>query len=454
MKKILISGLILICLFNGFSQSKDNSQALKNVLDMQNVFRQIAHDIIPKVVRIDVTSVSADKTTGKSFGSGIIVEQEDEDVYILTNYHVINNATEITIVLNNDKEYKGETVGKDERSDIGVVKFQSKEKFEVAKIGKSSELQIGDWAIAVGNPYGFNGTVTIGVVSALGRSTMLGNKADATDFIQTDAAVNPGNSGGPLINIKGEVIGINSWIASPIAANSGLSFSIPIDNAIVVFSKLKKNSVVEYAWLGVAIKSLTDSALRKSLNIEREHGAYIVEIVKESPGEKAGFKVGDIIISIDGKEIKDANELIWIISKYNPGDKIKVKYISEDVTKEVFVILATRPSANNSSKPVNIGTGKELSFLGGKYSTIDPKYLENMGIENISGVVITKVDRNTPANDYGLQVGDIVRKINTTEIKKIDDLESFISKSTKANIDAFYFYIIRDGRELIIGVQK
>jgi len=452
MKQIIFfSLLILSAVFQVFSEVKDNQPGLKNIIEIQTVFRNIAKDIIPKVVRLDVTTLSADKkTTNKSLGSGIIIEQEKDEIFIITNNHVVNGATEINIILNNDKQYAGELVGSDERSDVGVIKFKSKEIFQTAKLGSSADIQIGDWAIAVGNPFGFNGSLTVGVISALGRA-MYG-RADATSFIQTDAAVNPGNSGGPLLNIKGEVIGVNSWIASQTGSNTGLSFSIPIDTAMSIYQKLKKNKSIDYAWFGVAVKSLTDSTLRKSLEITREHGAFVAEVISDSPAEKAGIKVGDIIIAIDNNDVKDANELIWLISKYNPGDTVTITYISDDKVKKISIVLTKRPS----KKELTMGpaTSKDIGFLGANFSNVDKTVAERSKLKSVKGVWITKIASKSSAKEYGLQVGDVVTKINKTEINTTDDLEDFMTKAGQKNLDAFYLTVIRNGKEMIIGVSK
>jgi serine protease Do len=391
----------------------------------------------------------------KVWGSGIFVEKINSDYYILTNNHVVKDAESIKVVFINDREYDSELVGRDERSDLAVLKFSGKEDIAPVKIGKSSDVQIGDWAIAVGNPFGFNGTFTVGVISALSRA-MLGRN-DATDYIQTDAAINPGNSGGPLLNIQGEVIGVNSWIATLTGTNTGLSFAIPIDNAMAIYEKLKKFKKVEYPWLGISIKSVMDLD-RKSLEIDTLHGAYIFEIVKESPAEKTDLKVGDIIVAIDGKTIRDANELIWTISKYSPGDTVKVTYLRDNVKKDLSITLTKRPDETDVSGQPNTAVDKtkieEINFLGAYFTPVDDKTKSNLGLPSSNGVLITKLDKASPAADYGLKVNDVVKKINATSINNINDLKALIKKSTDNKVESFYFTIIRQGRDVIIGVQK
>lgn len=437
-----------------YAQNIDIKDSLTVALKMQEVFREVAKKTIPSVVRIDVTlETSQSGYPNKTFGSGVIIEKNNNIYFVLTNNHVVDKAKEILITTSIDKEYKGELVGKDLRSDIAVVKFETKDEILTAKVGKSEEVRVGDWAIGIGNPFGFDGSVTVGVISALGRP--MWGKTDATDFIQTDAAINPGNSGGPLLNIKGEVIGINSWIASQTGSNTGLSFAIPIDNAMNIYEKLKKFSKVEYPWLGVSIKSLTDSSLRKSLGINREHGAYVVEVIEGSPADKSGIKVGDIIIGVDNRTVKDANELIWIISKYNPGDKVKITFIRNENIMTLDIILAIRPS-QDKLRGESTEENKDISieFLGAYFNNVTEETKNKFNLKSSNGVIITKIDQGKSANVYGLKIGDIVIKINKTEIKNIDTLKDFITQSEKDGILAFYFYIIRNGREQVIGVMK
>ncbi|HOJ64155.1 MAG TPA: trypsin-like peptidase domain-containing protein [Spirochaetota bacterium] len=437
-----------------YAQNINIEDSLQIALKMQDIFRDVSKKAIPSVVRIDVLLDNLQYgSTNRTFGSGVIFEKNGGFYFVMTNNHLVDNAKEILITTFMDKEYRGELVGKDLRSDLAVVKFQTNEILTPAKIGKSEEVRVGDWAIGIGNPFGFNGSVTVGVISALGRP--MWGKTDATDFIQTDAAINPGNSGGPLLNIKGEVIGINSWIASQTGSNTGLSFAIPIDNAINIYEKLKKFGNVQYPWLGVAIKSLTDSSLRKSLGITREHGAYVTEVIKDSPADKYGIKVGDIIIGVDDKTIKDANELIWRISKYNPGDKVKITFIRNEEIKSIEIILAIRPS-DDKLRSENNSENKAINeeFLGAYFTNITEELKNKLNLIDNNGVIIIKINEGSFANIYGLRIGDIVKKINKTEIKNIDNLKDFIKQADKDNINTFYFHIIRNGREQIIGVMR
>ena len=237
-------------------------------------------------------------------------------------------------------------------------------------------------------------------------------------------------------------------------AITGLSFAIPIDNAMLIYSKLKKDKTVDYAWLGVGIYSLTDPNVRNNSGITREHGALINSIIQNSPADNSDLKVGDIIIGVNDQEIKDANELIWAISKYNPGDKVKLTYISGDKTKTVYITLSKRPDSKTLSQTTPQDDNRSQSYLGAYFSDIDAATAKKLKLKNTDGVIITKFDTVSTARDYSLMEGDIVKKINTKEIKNIKDIEKFFEEADKNNVKSYFFYIIRDGRDLIVGVER
>jgi serine protease Do len=462
---LAVTGLILAAFLTGILWNRLdpeirfralNSQNQNAAKEVQNVFRQIAKDTLPKVVRVDVTIYQGiertEKNARRTFGSGFFVEQDAGGVFLLTNHHVIKEASEIRIVTQDKTEYTGTLIGSDERSDLAVVKINMTSKTSCVKIGQSSQVQVGDWAIGIGNPFGFDGSVTIGAVSALGRP--FAGRTEATDFIQTDAAINPGNSGGPLLNIDGEVIGINSWIASQTGSNTGLSFAIPIDHAMFIYQKLKQYSKVEYAWLGVYIKGVNDPQIRRYLDINLKEGALVTEVIKGSPADLAGIRLSDIILKIEDKVIHDANELIWIVSRYNPGDKIKVSFIREGKTQQTVVTLGKRPGKTEESPEKQKMDLTVIEFLGAEFSAIQAEDLKRLNPSTELGVIIRKIKPGTSAADFGLQADDIIVKINTSPVLNIKDLEAFIKKAQDDKMEFFYFTVLRNGRELLIGVQK
>ncbi|NIW11368.1 MAG: Do family serine endopeptidase, partial [Gammaproteobacteria bacterium] len=251
----------------------------------------------------------------RSLGSGFIINKEG---YIVTNNHVVENAREIIVTLHNEKDYKAEVIGKDKKTDLALIKIEAEEDLPVAPLGDSDKLGVGEWVLAIGNPFGLAETVTAGIVSAKGRVIGAG---PYDDFIQTDASINPGNSGGPLFNFWGEVVGINTAI---IAAGQGIGFAIPINMAKEILPQLKEKGRVTRGWLGVGIQGVT-SQLAESFGLEEKKGALVSQVFKDGPAEKAGIKQGDIILEFDGKEIKDFGDLSRIVASTPVGKTVTIK---------------------------------------------------------------------------------------------------------------------------------
>lgn len=415
---------------------------------LQETFVEVAQKGMPTVVRIDVMQESAIM----SFGSGFMFRRDEKRVYILTNYHVVSSVISdsklhLRLTLHDDRQFPAVLLGHDQRTDLAVVCFDAPEKsrFQLAVLGDSSEVNVGNWVIGIGNPYGFNNSVSVGVVSALGRA-MLGAASYATDYIQTDAAVNSGNSGGPLFNIYGKVIGINSWIASKSGDNSGLAFAIPINTALNIVDTLAANRPVEYPWLGVVVSSVTDSRLRETLGLQFEHGACIMQIIKDSPADIKDISVGDVILAIDGKEVRDANAVVWIISRHKPGDTVDLTLFDGEKNKNVQVVLQRRPDGNASTIAAEAASEE---FLGAEFKLRSVTHDDNYNEYQLE--IASLKDKSTAAL-YGLAVGDVVLKINQTEIKNLNDLRTVKKEAGDKNRKFFYFKILRGGRELLIGV--
>ncbi len=403
------------------------------LLTLQDAFRKIAKEVTPQTVRVDSYSAQGELIT---LGTGCIIEQKGGTVYVVTNTHVINRGAKLKVSLNDYTKYDAVLLGMDDRSDVAVVSFNAKENFTPVKIGNSDKIQVGDWAVSIGNPFGFNGSFTVGVVSAVGRS-MYGS-SNPTDYIQTDAAVNPGNSGGPLLNLNGEVVGINTWIASTTGENSGLSFAIPINLVMQIFNQIVNNKKVEYPWLGVYAQGLNNETFKNSLGLTLDKGAYITQIVEGSPADKSSLSVGDIIIAVNDREVKDSNELVWVVSKFRPGEVVTVKFIRNGTILTDRITLAVRPDPSAVNKQSQVQSADEGSvFLGAVLS------------ENGGSVTIKSITPGTPASESGLKQGDKIIRINKIDIKNMKDIDGI--KSDK-NIKFYYFTILRNNREMIIGV--
>ena len=347
-----------------------------------------------------------------SLGSGFIMSQ---DGFVITNHHVIEGADEIIVRLSDKRELKAKLIGSDKYTDIALLKIDG-ENLPVVEIGRSDEIKVGAWVLAIGSPFGFDHSVTAGIVSAKGRSLP---KANYVPFIQTDVAINPGNSGGPLFDLDGKVIGINSQIYSRTGGFMGLSFAIPIEVAMRVVDQIKDKGEVTRGWLGVYIQEVTPE-LAESFGLDRPMGALVSQVIENSPAEKYGIKAGDVIISFNGKPIKDSANLPYMVGQVPLGSKAKVKVLRDKRHKTLEVVIEQLPEDDESRpsphKPQSQGNriGMEIAELG----DVDQKKLGH-------GVQVVKVFPNTDAYKAGIRNGDIILEIDR---KKVENLKDFRKK--------------------------
>lgn len=352
-----------------------------------------------------------------SLGSGFIISS---DGYIITNHHVVADADDVVVKLSNRRELKAKVIGSDERSDIAVIKVDAKN-LPVAKIGTSKDLKVGQWVMAIGEPFGLDYTVTHGIISALGRSL-----PDDTyvPFIQTDVAINPGNSGGPLLNTSGEVVGVNAQIYSNSGGSMGLSFSIPIDIAMDVAQQLKTNGHVERGYLGVGVQEVSGD-LAKSFDMKRPMGALVTSTEKDSAASEAGIQPGDIIIEFAGRTIQKSADLPPIVGNSSVGEPIKIKILRNGGYKTLTVKLKSLSDMNVATS----GADVENTTLGVMMKEIDPKVLEKLNLP--FGVGVSKVKRGSAADQAGIMPGDILVTINFKPIKSVAALNEVVAASPK-----------------------
>ncbi len=349
----------------------------------------------------------------QGLGSGFIIS---EDGYVVTNNHVVERATDISVILENGEKYEAKVVGKDPKTDLAVIKFEPKGKLQAVKYGDSERLRIGDWVIAIGNPFGLGYTVTAGIVSAKGRSLGLGSY---DDFIQTDASLTPGNSGGPLFNLNGEVVGVNTAI---VAQGQGIGFAIPINMAHFVIEQLKDGGKVVRGWLGVYVQKLTPE-LATSLGLDEEEGALVSDVTPGSPAEKAGIKRGDVIIEYDGRKIDDINDLTTLAAVTSPGTEVSMKLLQDGKQKDIKVKLDEFPDDEAQAT----ATEDAEDSLGLTVRALDPQIARSFNLETDKGVVIVDVMRGSPAVEAGLRPGDVIVELNKKEIKTLQDYTSAIA---------------------------
>jgi serine protease Do len=347
----------------------------------------------------------------RSLGSGFIIS---EDGYIITNNHVIDDADKITVRLSDKEEYKAKVIGSDERTDIALIKINANHSLPTVPLGKSADLQIGDWVIAIGNPFGLEETVTAGIVSAKGRVLGAG---PYDDFIQTDASINPGNSGGPLLNLKGEVIGINSAILSQSGGNIGIGFATPIDLAKTIVSQLKDKGKVTRGWLGVAIQNVTPG-LAKSFGLKEPMGALVTEVTKGGPADQAGLERGDVITTFAGTTIKASHELPALVARTPVAERVEVTVLrsgeEKTFTVKVGELTDQRAKAEGGEES---GEGWGLTVANLSTDIARRFQLER----DQKGVVVTDVDSGGPADLAGIQPGDVIEEVNRQPVESVDD---------------------------------
>jgi len=355
----------------------------------------------------------------RSLGSGFIL---DPDGHILTNNHVIENADEIVVRLDNAKEYKATVIGKDAKTDIALLRIEGVSGLASVTLGDSDSLRVGEWVMAIGNPFGLDHTVTAGIVSAKGRFIGAGSY---DDYIQTDAAINPGNSGGPLINLRGEVVGINSAIFSRSGGNIGIGFAVPINLAKELLPQLKEKGKVTRGWLGVLIQKVTPE-IAESLGLEETRGALVADVIKDGPAAGAGMKVGDVITEFDGHPVKESNELPLMVARVPVGKEVLVKVLRDKGPVDVTVTIAELKDEEAAA------AGKsESEKLGLTVQTLTPEIAENLGVGDMKGVVVTSVESGSAADDAGVRRGDIILQVNRHAVEDVDDYRKTLREIEK-----------------------
>jgi serine protease Do len=345
-----------------------------------------------------------------SLGSGFIIDHEG---YIITNNHVIEGADEIKVRLSDKEEYDAKIIGRDDKTDIALIKIEPDKDLPVAVLGDSDELKVGEWVMAIGNPFGLDQTVTVGVVSAKWRKLGMGAYED---FIQTDAAINQGNSGGPLFNTRGAVVGVNTAIFSTSGGNIGIGFAIPINLARNIISQLKDKGKVVRGWLGVVVQTMT-SDLAESFDMDKGKGALVADVDENGPAARAGIKKGDVIVSFDGKEIKEMKELPLLVAQTPIGKKVEITIVrgGEKLKKKVTI-----EELKESKTYASAETGADEG-IGMEVNTLTPMIARAYNIKDTSGVVVTRVTPGSPADESGMKEGDLILEVNREPVETLED---------------------------------
>jgi serine protease Do len=426
--------------------------ATSTARELSNAFRSVARQAVPAVVFVTVekTVESRNPTAfnnpfegfgedflerffGRRFsegqqprerqqgaGSGFIISPDGQ---ILTNYHVVGDADRVTVKLNDGREFTAKTIGTDEPSDIAVIKIEAKD-LPVLRLGDSDAMEVGDWVIAAGNPFGLTESITVGVISAKGRSRL--GIADFEDFIQTDAAINPGNSGGPLINLQGEAIGVNTAIASRSGGYMGIGFAIPSNMVKAVKDQLVTNGKVVRGYLGVRIQELT-RALAQSMHLDTVEGVLVADVSKGSPAAKAGLKRGDVILAFNGRSMTDPGQLRNTVAMSAPGTKVPLQILRDNKKREVTVELGELPREQTAAR-----AGEETlapARLGFNVQNLTPDIARQLGYDDTKGVVVTQIDPRSEAYQAGVRRGMVIREVNHQEVNNLQDFQEAVQKA-------------------------
>ncbi|MGI5174104.1 Do family serine endopeptidase [Treponema sp. OMZ 840] len=432
---------------------------------LQDAFRSVSDAVLPAVVEIDVVETKTIEASPfdslpffffgtpkqeerkrefsqQGLGSGVIVRRTDNTYYVLTNDHVAGSATEISVKLYDGREFKGKLVGTDQRRDIALVSFESKDTISVAKLGDSDKVRTGDIVIAMGTPLGYFASVTQGIVSATGRS---GNGIrNINDFIQTDAAINQGNSGGPLVNIYGEVIGINTWIASQSGGSQGLGFAIPVNNVKKAIDDFITKGKVSYGWMGVSLVEIQEE-YRRELSVGGKKGAFVSQIFLDSPAAKSGIQAGDYITALNGKTVMNVDQLVREVGDLRAGENADFELIRGGKSIKVTVKIEAR-----SEKTTSDNSKLWPGFIAVPLSTDVRKELK-IEDKKVQGVVVTNIYAKSPAAALRLQSGDIITSVND---KKVSNLAEFYSALNTQNNKSIWFEVYSDGHFISTGKYK
>ncbi|MDA3832621.1 MAG: DegQ family serine endoprotease [Spirochaetales bacterium] len=355
-----------------------------------------------------------------SLGSGVI---NSADGYILTNNHVVENAEEINVRLINHEEYVAKVIGTDKMTDLALIKINPKSALGFAKMGNSQKLRVGDWVVAIGNPFGFEQTVTAGIVSGKGRNLGGGSYEN---FIQTDASINPGNSGGPLFDLDGEMVGINTAIYSRSGGNIGIGFAIPVNMAKNVMNQLKETGTVTRGWLGVHIQTVNQD-IAEQFGLDRPYGALVGQVVQGSPADKGGIQPGDIILKFQDQELSEMSLLPTMVAQTPINDKVILTIFRKGKEHKLPVTIGKLEKESQLSQK----TQQETAAMGLTLQDLNKELAKTMGLDNHTGVIVSNVEPSTPAAHAGFARGDIILEINQVMIGNMAEFSRELSKTTK-----------------------
>ena len=372
-------------------------------------------------------------------GSGFIIATNGT---ILTNYHVVNEAQKISVTLSDGKTYDAQVIGKDQKTDIAVIRIDAGRELPAVTLGDSDQLEVGEWVMAIGNPFGLDHTVTSGIVSAKGRQIGAG---PYDNFIQTDASINPGNSGGPLLNLRGEVVGINTAIFSQSGGNIGIGFAIPSNSVKDLLPQLRDKGKVVRGYLGATVQKISPE-IAESLSLKQTGGALVADVLKGGPAEKAGLKVGDVIVEFDKKVIKDSADLPVAVARLAPGTSVELKIAREG--KPISLPITVGEMKDSEV----MASAEQESDLGLTVQPLTPEIAQSLGLERAEGLVVASVKPGSAADDAGLRSGDVISQVNRRPVRNLADFNREISRTEKTK--AVLFLVRRGESSVFLALKR
>ncbi|HEY7556441.1 MAG TPA: DegQ family serine endoprotease [Candidatus Binatia bacterium] len=372
----------------------------------------------------------------RGLGSGFII---DSDGTIITNHHVVDGAEKIVVTLADGKSFDAKVLGSDQKSDIAIVKIDANQRLTAAALGDSDQLDVGEWVMAIGNPFGLDNTVTTGIVSAKGRHIGAG---PYDSFIQTDASINPGNSGGPLVNLRGEVVGINTAIFSQSGGNIGIGFAIPVNLARELVPQLKDNGKIVRGYLGVTIQKVT-ADIAATMGLKNEGGALVAEVAEGGPAERSGIKAGDVIVEFNGKLIKDSVELPLEVARVAPGKTVQVKILRDSKQSSIAVQI-------DQLKDSEVVAESRQDDFGMTVQPVTSAIAQSLGLERAEGLLVSSVQPGSAADEAGLRRGDVITQINRSTVRDLADYKREIARAEGKSI---LFLVKRDKGSLFLALK-
>ncbi len=465
---------------NSFSSEPLDLEELNEtgIYSLQKAFQQVAASSLPSVVEINVVEVvqqtlspyrnpsdlfgqlfpfmqpqTPDEPREQEYkkqglGSGVIIRRDGNTYYAVTNNHVAGEADEINIRLYDGRTFEGKLTGNDPRTDLALVEFETREDLPVMDMGDSDSLTVGDIVFAVGNPLGFESTVTQGIISALKRKAQAGSDiADFTDYIQTDAAINPGNSGGALVNLRGELIGLNTWIASNSGGSNGLGFAVPVNTVKRAVNDFIEHGKIRYGWLGVSISDISErnsEDLRDDLGLGDRPGSLVLQVFEGSPADKSGVLPGDFIYQVEGMDVTDSDNLTQIVGIHDPDSTLNFKVIRQGRSLDLAVKLETRDEESVQ--------GATALWPGLVVQPLNKEIRDQLDLKALQkGLVITNVLQGAKAADAGLAPGDIITEVNDNAVSDLRDFYRALNSTEDGQV---LFTVLRNGREILLGMKR